>query len=146
SPADRLVAFDSWTGGTSRVGMTLIDPNGNFAAYTRPQGDGNHGEVDVAHPVVGKWTAIIFLRDGTLNNPGTVHWQFTTQDFGAVDSAVPSSQTIAPGQTKTFNYNVTLPSQGGDTNHDLVISGNNDQTIVPVTLRSLVTVGKNGGN
>ena len=85
--------------------MTLIDPNGNFAAYTRPQGDGNHGEVDVADPVGGKWTAIIFLRDGTLTNPGTVNWQFTTQDFGAVDSVVPASQTIAPGQTKTFTYN-----------------------------------------
>ena len=139
SGADRLVAFDSWTGGTSRVGMTLIDPNGNFAAYTRPQGDGNHGEVDVADPVGGKWTAIIFLRDGTLTNPGTVNWQFETQDFGAVDSVVPASQTIAPGQTKTFTYNATLPSSGGDSNRDIVVSGTNDTTIVPVTLRSLVT-------
>ena len=122
SGADRLVAFDAWTGRDARVGMTLIDPNGNFAAYTRPQGDGNHGEVDVADPVGGKWTAIIFLRDGTLTNPGTVNWQFTTQDFGAADSVVPASQTIAPGQTKTFTYNATLPSSGGDTNRDLVVS------------------------
>ena len=114
SGADRLVSFISWTGGTSRVQLTLIDPNGNFATTSRPQGDGNHGESDVAHPVGGKWTAIIFLRDGTLNNPGTVNWQFTTQDFGAVDSVVPSSQTIAPGQTKTFTYNATLASSGGD--------------------------------
>ncbi|MGZ6569374.1 MAG: hypothetical protein ACXVE9_18525, partial [Solirubrobacteraceae bacterium] len=101
--ADRLLAFDSWTGGTSRVGLTLIDPNGNFAAYTRPQGDGNHGEVDVAHPLGGTWTALIFLRDGTLANPGTVNWQFTTQDFGAVDSVSPSAQSISPGQTRTFS-------------------------------------------
>ena len=142
SGTDRLVAFDSWTGGTSRVGMTLIDPNGNFAAYTRPQGNGNHGEVDVAAPVGGKWTAIIFLRDGTLNNPGTVNWQFTTQDFGPADSVVPASQTIAPGQTKTFTYNATLPNSGGDTNRDIVVSGTSDTTIVPVTLRSLLTAGK----
>jgi hypothetical protein len=122
--------------------MTLIDPNGNFAAYTRPQGDGNHGEVDVADPVGGKWTAIIFLRDGTLNNPGTVNWQFETQDFGAVDSVVPSAQTIAPGQTKTFTYNATLANSGGDTNRDIVVSGSSDSTIVPVTLRSLVTAAK----
>ena len=142
SGADRLVSFISWTGGTSRVQLTLIDPNGNFATTSRPQGDGNHGESDVAHPVGGKWTAIIFLRDGTLNNPGTVNWQFTTQDFGAVDSVVPSSQTIAPGQTKTFTYNATLPSSGGDSNRDIVVSGSSDTTIVPVTLRSLVTAAK----
>ena len=142
SGADRLVSFISWTGATSRVQLTLIDPNGNFATTSRPQGNGNHGEADVAHPVGGKWTAIIFLRDGTLNNPGTVNWQFETQDFGAVDSVVPSSQTIAPGQTKTFTYNATLANSGGDTNRDIVVSGSSDTTIVPVTLRSLVTAAK----
>jgi hypothetical protein len=145
SGADRLLAFDSWTGGTSRVGMTLIDPNGNFAAYTRPQGDGNHGEVDVAHPVGGKWTALFFLRDGTLANPGTVNWQFTTQDFGGVDSVLPSSQTIAPGQTKSFQLNVTMPSSAGDSSQDLVIAGNGTSALVPVALRSLVKLNNAGG-
>ena len=55
---------------------------------------------------------------------------------------MPSSQTIAPGQTKTFTYNATLPSSGGDTNRDIVVSGSSDTTIVPVTLRSLVTAAK----
>jgi subtilisin family serine protease len=84
SGTDRLLAFDGWNGPAARVGMTLIDPNGNYAAYTRPQGDGNHGEVDVANPVGGKWTAIIFLRDGRF--AGKVNWQMLTQDFGPVDS------------------------------------------------------------
>ena len=92
----------------------------------------------------GKWTAIIFLRDGTLNNPGTVNWQFTTQDFGAVDSVVPSAQTIAPGKTKTFQYDVecrALPA----ISHDLVISGTSDRTIVPVSCGRSSTLSKNGG-
>jgi hypothetical protein len=146
SGADRLLAFDSWAGGTSRVGMTLIDPNGNFAAYTRPQGNGNHGEVDVAHPVGGKWTALIFLRDGTLTNPGTVNWQFTTQDFGTVDSVLPAAQTLAPGQTGTFQLNVTLPSSAGDSSQDLLIDGSGGTTVVPVSLRSLVNLTDTGGS
>jgi len=144
SGADRLLAFDSWTGGTSRVGLTLIDPNGNFAAYTRPQGDGNHGEVDVAHPVGGSWTALIFLRDGTFS--GAVHWQFTTQDFGAVDSVSPSAQSLAPGQTKTFQLNVTFPSSAGDGSQDLELDSNSGTTIVPVSLRSLVNLDRSGGS
>ena len=90
--------------------MTLIDPNGNFAAYTRPQGDGNHGEVDVAKPVGGTWTAIIFLRDGAFS--GKVNWQMLTQDFGSADSLSPASQSIAPGKTKTFQLNARMPSGG----------------------------------
>lgn len=144
--ADRLLAFDSWTGGTSRVGLTLIDPNGNFAAYTRPQGDGNHGEVDVAHPLGGTWTALIFLRDGTLANPGTVNWQFTTQDFGAVDSVSPSAQSISPGQTRTFSLNVTVPNSAGDSSQDLVLDSAAGTTVVPVSLRSLVNLDANGGS
>ena len=142
--ADRLVAFNAWTGGTSRVGMTLIDPNGNFAAYTRPQGDGNHGEVDVAHPVAGTWTMLTFLRDGTFS--GTVKWQVMTQAFGAVDSVSPSAQSIAPGKTKTFRLNVTLPSAGGDSSQDLQVAGNSGTTTVPVSLRSLINLNGKGGS
>ena len=63
------MAYDAWPGPNARVGLTLIDPNGDYAAYTRPQGNGNHGEVDVHTPVAGAWTAIVFLRDGTFQRP-----------------------------------------------------------------------------
>ncbi len=142
--ADRLVAFDAWPGGTSRVGLTLIDPNGNFAAYTRPQGDGNHGEVDVAHPAAGTWTALIFLRDGTFS--GTVKWQAVTQDFGSVDSVSPSAQSIAPGNTKTFKLNVTLPTSAGDSSQDLELDSAAGTTVLPVSLRALVKLNAGGGS
>src|SRR5262249_8147196 len=66
SGADRLVAFLAWPGPNARVGVTLIDPNGTYTAFSRPQGNGNHGEVDVRSPAAGQWTAIIFRRDGTF--------------------------------------------------------------------------------
>jgi subtilase family protein/peptidase inhibitor I9 len=141
--ADRLLSFIGWNGTTSRVGLTLLDPSGAFAAYTRPQGDGNHGEVDVAHPAAGHWTALIFRRDG--NFTGTVNWQFIAQDFGTADSVSPSAQQIAPGQTKTFKLNVALPGSAGDSNEDLQFAGNSGTTTVPVAVRSLVDLGRNGG-
>src|SRR5262249_29919146 len=118
--------------------------NGNFAAYTRPQGNGNHGQVDVTDPVGGTWTGLIFLRDGTLAAPGKVLWQMQTQDFGTVDSVSPSAQQIAPGKTKAFPFRATLPN--GDRNDDIEIDGSSDRTIVPVVLRGLVPLGRNGGN
>jgi hypothetical protein len=141
---DRLLAFDSWAGPQARVGMTLIDPHGDFAAYTRPQGDGNHGEVDVAKPVAGQWKAIIFRRDGTFN--GTVHWQFTTQNFGTVDTVSPAARTLAPGESGTFALHVTLPGSAGDASQDLVLDSSSGATaIVPIILRSLVNLGPHGG-
>lgn len=142
--ADRLVAYDAWPGPQARVGMTLIDPHGNFAAYTRPQGDGNHGEVDVAKPAAGTWTAIIFRRDGTFT--GTVHWQFTAQAFGTVDTVSPGSHTLAPGASGTFHLHTTLPTGAGDGNEDLVVSSSSGHTtIVPIVLRALVKLGSGGG-
>jgi Subtilase family len=141
---DRLLAFDGWNGPAARVGMTLIDPNGNFAAYTRPQGDGNHGEVDVAKPVGGQWTAIIFLRDGAFS--GQVTWQFLTQDFGSVDSLSPQSQPIAAGATKTFKLNATMPASAADSSQDLELDSGAGTTIVPVLLRSLIKLNGHGGS
>jgi hypothetical protein len=146
---DRLLVSDAWPGPTSRVGVTLIDPTGAFAAYTRPQGNGDHGQVDVRKPVAGTWTAFVFLRDfteGTTPYSGPVHLEFTSQRFGAVDSVTPSSLTLRPGQTGRFQYRTRLPSSPGDSGHDLVISDSSgDQTVVPVVLRSLVPVDGHGG-
>ncbi len=106
--ADRLVAFDAWNGPQARVGFALIDPNGKYAAYTRPQGDGNHGEVDVQRPAAGQWTGIIFRRDGTFT--GQVKWQAITQNLTGADSVSPSSVNLAPGQSATLHLTTSLPS------------------------------------
>ena len=141
--ADRLVAFDAWPGPQARVGLTLIDPNGDYAAYTRPQGNGNHGEVDVHAPVAGTWTAIIFRRDGTFNGP--VHFELTSQKYGGGAPVTPSAIALAPGQRGTFHVDVTLPRNPGDTNQDLVLDSGSKHSVVPIALRSLVSIGANGG-
>jgi subtilisin family serine protease len=143
--ADRLVAYDTWPGPEARVGLALIDPNGTYAAYTRPQGNGNHGQVDVREPVAGKWTAIVFKRDGTFTGP--VHLQFTSERYGNVDSISPTSLTLRPGQTGRFRVHLRLPNAPGDSGQDLVISDSSgDQSVVPVVLRSLVNLGRHGGD
>jgi Subtilase family/Peptidase inhibitor I9 len=142
--ADRLDTFLTWADPTSRVGLTLIDPSGKMAAYTRPQGDGDHGEVDVADPQAGTWTGVIFRRDGTFLGP--VQWQATSQQFAGADTISPQSQTLAPGQTGTFHVSSDFPSSGGDANQDLVFSsGAGTTSVVPIVLRSLVPVGGSGG-
>ena len=38
----------------ARVRMTLVDPNGDLAEYSRPQGDGDYGDVQITDPVPGQ--------------------------------------------------------------------------------------------
>jgi hypothetical protein len=139
------VAFDAWNGPNARVGLTLIDPNGVYTAYTRPQGNGNHGQVDVRKPVAGTWTALVFKRDGTFSGP--VHLEFQSQRFGSVDSVSPSSLTLRPGQTGRLRVHLRLPNAPGDSGQDLVLnSSTGDSTVVPIVLRSLISLGSHGGN
>ncbi len=142
--ADRLVAFDAWPGPNARVGLALIDPHGRFAAYTRPQGNGNHGEVDVHAPAAGTWTGLIFLRDGTFTGP--VQWQIATQQFGPAGLVSPRTLTLAPGHSGILHVGLTLPGQAGDWSRDLELHrSSGGSTIVPVLLRSLVTLRGSGG-
>ena len=105
---DRLIAYDAWSGpATPASGLTLIDPNGAYAAYTRPQGNGNHGQVDVRKPVGGTWTAIVFLRDGTFT--GLFTWS-SPPALRRGDSVSPSSLTLRPGETGRFRYRHALPA------------------------------------
>src|SRR5205823_5752980 len=143
--ADRLIAYDAWSGPAARVGLALIDSSGAYAAYTRPQGDGDHGQVDVRNPRAGTWQAVVFLRDGTFAGP--VHLEFATQRFGGVDGVSPSSLTLRPGDTGRFHYRTTLSRDPGDSAHDIVISDSSgDQTVLPAVLRSLVPVDGHGAS
>ena len=94
------MAYDAWPGPNAACGMALIDPNGDYAAYSRPQGNGNHGEVDVHDPVAGTWTAIVFLRDGTFSGP--VHYEFASQSYTTVAGHAVGADAGA-GQTGNFH-------------------------------------------
>ncbi|MHB1835599.1 MAG: S8 family serine peptidase [Solirubrobacteraceae bacterium] len=144
SGADRLVTDIAWPGPGARVAMTLIDPQGRMAAFTRPQGNGNHGEVDVTHPVAGQWTGIVFLRDGSYSGP--VSWQAVAQAFVSADAVYPQSRQLGPGETGFFHVTGTFPASAGDSSQDLVFTtGSGTTSIVPIALRSLVAIGPSGG-
>ena len=49
--------------------LTLVDPTGNLAAYSVPQGTGNYGNVQITNPKPGTWTA--FIWSNTSANGGT---------------------------------------------------------------------------
>ncbi|MGH2873849.1 MAG: S8 family peptidase [Solirubrobacteraceae bacterium] len=143
--ADRLAADLAWPGPDARVGLTLIDPDGRMAAYTRPQGDGDHGEVDVAHPVAGSWTGYVFLRVGTYSGP--VSWEASSEAYTSVDAVYPRSRTLAAGETATFHVVGPFPTDAGDSGQDLVLtSGAGTTSVVPIALRSLVAIGSDGGS
>ncbi len=67
SSSSRLVFSADYqnTHQTSLLHFALFEPNGSYAAYSDPQGLGDYGEVEVANPPAGKWTALFFTeQDG----------------------------------------------------------------------------------
>jgi hypothetical protein len=130
-----------------RVRVTLIDPNGDLAEYSRPQGDGNYGDIQITDPVPGKWIAYVYSRnssDGGTTGPvvvGASVAKYTT--FG---HASPSTLNLAPGKSGNVTLRVTTPSQPGDEAGAIVLSSNQGPgfgrtTTIPVTLRSLIPNG-----
>lgn len=131
----------------TRVRLTLVDPSGNLAAYSVPQGAGNYGNVQITAPKAGTWTAYIWSN--TSDNGGTVGpVLFGAQvaksaSFGQVS---PHSVTLAPGQSRQVALTVSTPSTPGDAAGAIVLSSNigpgfTRQTTIPVTLRSLLPSG-----
>ncbi len=156
--ADRLNASIAYPGVTSnglnaRVRISLIDPQGRFAAYSIPQGVGNFGNVDVRDPLQGTWTGVIFCDAASINGTnGTIPWQVSTQRFVPFGSISPSSFHLAPGHSRTFRVTASTPSTPADSEGSIVLtsSGGIDNFVgternsIPVTLRSLVNVAHRG--
>jgi hypothetical protein len=152
SGQDRLnvsIAFQNASASdlNARVRLTLVDPSGNLAAYSVPQGDGNYGNVQITSPKSGTWTGYIWSN--TSSNDGTtgpVLWNAAVAQYASFGRVSPQSLTLAPGQSKPVTLTVSTPASPGDAAGAIVLNQSGgpsfgQQSTIPVTLRSLMPSG-----
>lgn len=131
----------------ARVRITLVDPSGNLAAYSVPQGDGNYGNVQVTDPAPGTWTAYIWSRTAALGGTnGPVLFGASVAKDTTLGQVSPHTLTLAPGQSAPVTLSVKTPGSPGDKSESIVFSGIGktgvvNTSTVPVTLRSLIPSG-----
>ncbi len=127
---------------SSRVRMSLIDPSGQLADYSLPQGVGNYGDAQVANPEPGTWTAYIWSRDTTGGGTiGTVVFGASVAHFEKFGKVSPASVTLAPGASTTVTLSVKTPTAPGDVAGSIDISSVGPAQSIPVTLRTLAPSG-----
>ncbi len=130
-----------------RVRLTLIDPHGKLAAYSVPQGDGNYGDVQVASPAGGTWTAYVYSRNsGAAGTTGPVSFAASVARYEKFGHVSPSTLTLAPGQTRTVTLETSTPTKPGDQAGSIVLTSNSGAAFgrvstIAVTLRSLMASG-----
>jgi hypothetical protein len=137
----------------ARVRLTLIDPSGNLAAYSLPQGDGNYGNVQVTDPVPGTWRAYIYSRDSADGGTtGPVVFGASVAAYTSFGTVSPSSLFLLPGASGNVTLTVATPSQPGNAAGAIVLRSDDlfasasTTTTVPVILRSLVPAGNTSFN
>jgi hypothetical protein len=152
SSNSRLVFTEDYpdTKQSSVLHVALYEPNGTYAGYSDPQGLGDYGEVEVANPPAGKWTALFFTEQsgatkGATGTSGTVQWDASTWTYAAAAALHPSSLTIAPGQTATATMSIRNPQLAGDSDESVVVSSPDGRTTVPVIVRTAVHMTAHGG-
>ncbi len=149
---DRLDASVAYHGATptaslnARVRITLIDPNGTYVGDSRPQGLGNFGDLQIAHPAAGTWTAYVYSRDADAGGYiGPVVFGVGTARYTSFGTVRPAGATLAPGQAVAVQVRTRTPAAPGDASGAIVVQsahrGQTTSTTVPVTLRSLIPSG-----
>ncbi len=148
---DSCLQADCEINGNSKVSMLLIDPHGDMAAWTFPEGPSNFGRTTVQHPMAGTWTGVISSPIGTSNpatsgTTGTVLWQVAAQPDVPFGTVSPSQVTLAPGQQATVTVSASAPATPGDASGSIVVQtpGGTASTIA-VTMRATVNVASGGG-
>ncbi len=127
----------------ARARLILIDPEGQLAANSLPQGVSNFGNADVIKPKAGKWEGVIFgdtASEGGTN--GAVPWRVATQQFVSFGSV--SARFILPAPGTKVTVTVDTPVTPGDSSGSIVVNYGpvpTRATSIPVTVRSLVPVG-----
>jgi Subtilase family/Peptidase inhibitor I9 len=124
------------------VFISLITPGGRLAEYNLPQGTGNFGNAQVAHPVPGRWRAVVATTSS--RTAVTARFQASTATWHRFGRLSATSVTLAPGASRTFTLTVATPAQPGDQAGSIILRSSARQpafaavTSVPVTLRSLL--------
>ena len=132
----------------ARVRITLIDPNGTYVGDSRPQGNGNFGDLQIANPAAGTWTAYVYSRDADAGGYiGPVEFGASAARYAAFGRVSPlsttspraarwrsrSGQHAGPARRRQWrDRRESSPAHGG---------GSSTSTTVPVTLRSLIPAG-----
>jgi Subtilase family len=129
------------------VDLTLLDPHGLLTGYSLPQGNGNHGHIDVHTPVSGTWTAVITDTAKASNGyVGPVQFSAAVSTFTTLGSVSPATLTLAPGAVGTAHLSVPLPAAPGDLTGSLAISSpQSGASSIPITLRSVIPVANGVG-
>lgn len=150
---DRLNASAAFQGRdltdlNSRVRFFLIDPAGKYAGDSRPQGNGNYGNFQVAYPAPGTWTAVIHSRDTAHGGTtGAVLFGASVARYESFGSVSPSFARLAPGQSVAVTLHTQTPSHPGDSSGSIVVDSSGDggaataPASIPVTLRSQIPTG-----
>ena len=134
---------------TSLLHFALLEPDGTYAGYSFPQGLADFQRVEVANPPAGTWTAVFFTAQdvppNVIGTSGPIQWDAKTLEYRPAGSIFPSSLTIGAGKTATAFLTVSSPSSAGDREQSVVVSTAHSQTTIPVTVRTLVHMTRNGG-
>lgn len=146
---DRLDTAAAWQPGpesASVVAISLIDPRGRLAGYSLPLGGASgYGRTTVNRPLPGAWKAYLWSREGAAPT-GAVRYAITASTIGTARSDSAPATVIRPGSTAGVGVTLTLPREAGDADASVLVSS--DDTVratVPVGLRSLIPVGRQGG-
>ncbi|HET9059279.1 MAG TPA: S8 family serine peptidase [Acidimicrobiales bacterium] len=137
-------------GQNSVLHVALFAPDGTYAAYTEPQGLADYAQAEVNNPMPGTWTALFFTEQdgatpGGVGTSGPVQWDASLYGYSANGTLSPSALELAPGASATVNYSTTIPATAGDSALSIVVGSGQYQTTVPVTIRSTVVLGPQGG-
>jgi hypothetical protein len=121
------------------VAISLVNPKGQLAAFSLPQGTGDHGQVEVRQPGAGTWTADVSTPYGPYSGP--VYLQVTTSPMPGWGTVSPGHVTLAAGATTKVTLSGHFPAAPGDQSASVTMSapGWGDSSL-PVTLRSLVPI------
>jgi hypothetical protein len=152
--ADRLDANIAYPGTPAQqaADLTLLNPSGQLTGYSLPQGDGNHGHIDLRAPAPGRWTAVITdmlgsPASGPAGYTGPVSFAATVSSFHSFGTVTPARVTLAPGASTSVRVSAPLPAQAGDESASLAIdSPQAGPSSVPMTLRSVIPVRDGSGS